>query len=70
MIDFPTFYNGKFLYPLAQTVPQLRLIPASPLILAIYAWVGPLAEVWVFWTFCLIVLNAKIYFSSDSAHKA
>jgi hypothetical protein len=67
LIDFPTFYNGKFLYPLAHSVPQLRLIYASPIALVIYAWVGPLAEVCVAWMFCLIVLNAKIYLSPDSA---
>jgi hypothetical protein len=67
LIDFPTFYNGTFLYPVAQAVPQLRIIPGAPIALAIYAWVGPLAEVWVIWTFCLIVINAKTYFFPDPA---
>jgi hypothetical protein len=66
LIDFPTFYNGEFLYPPSHAVPQLSLIYASSIALAIYAWVGPLAEVCVAWLLCVIVLNAKIYFSPDS----
>jgi hypothetical protein len=63
IIHFPTFYNGEFLYPLDHAVPQLRIIHTSRIAMAIYAWIGPLAEVWVIWMLCLFVVNAKAYFS-------
>ncbi len=61
LIDFPTFYNAKYVYPLARAVPQLKLIYASPGNLAIYAWFGPLAEASIIWMFFAVIFNAKRY---------
>jgi hypothetical protein len=60
-ISFPTFYNGKYVYPLSEAVPQLKLIYVSRVALTIYAWVGPVAEASIIWMFFVLVLNAKIY---------
>jgi hypothetical protein len=61
IIDFPTFYNGKYVYPLANAAPQLKLIYASPTVLAIYAWFGPFAEAIIIWMFIQVIVNAKLY---------
>ena len=67
LIGFPTFYNGKYAYPLAHAVPQLRIIYTSRIAFAIYAWLGPLAEAWIVWTLCVVALNVKTYFSPQPA---
>jgi hypothetical protein len=61
IIDFPTFYNGKYVYPLAGAVPQLRLIYTSPTVLAIYAWFGPFAEACIIWMLFAVIMNARLY---------
>lgn len=61
IVDFPTFYNGKYVYPLAGAVPQLKLIYTSPTVLAIYAWFGPFAEACIIWMFFAVIMNAKLY---------
>jgi hypothetical protein len=61
LIDFPTFFNGKYVSPIAGAVPQLKLIYASRVALSLYAWVGPIVESTILWMFLVIVLNAKIY---------
>ncbi len=61
IVDFPTFYNGKYVYPLAGAVPQLKLIYASPTFLAIYAWFGAFAEACIIWMLFAVILNAKLY---------
>ena len=67
VIDFPTFFNGKYAYPLDHAVPQVKLIYGSPVALAIYAWLGPLCEVGVLWMLSMSVINAKTYLSTDTA---
>jgi len=47
IIGFPTFYNGKFAYPLDHAVPQIKLIYGSPIALAI-AKIRPLQLMNVF----------------------
>lgn len=63
IIDFPTFYNAKYVYPLTEAVPQLKLIYISRVALTIYAWVGPIVEASIVWMFFVLVLNAKTYLS-------
>jgi len=60
LIGFPTFYNGKYLYPPSATAPQLLLITHSPISLTIYAWLGPIGEASILWAFCTLLLNAKM----------
>jgi len=67
LIAFPTFYNGKFVYPLGEAVPQLKLIYASRIALAVYAWFGPIVETTIIWMFSLLTLNAKTYFLPQPA---
>jgi hypothetical protein len=67
VIDFPTFYNGKYAYPLDHAVPQVKLIYGSSVALAIYAWLGPLCEVAVLWMLSMSVINAKTYASPAAA---
>jgi hypothetical protein len=64
VIDFPTFYNGKYVYPLAGAVPQLKLVYGSSTLLAIYAWFGPFAEALILWMFFVTTLNANRYYAS------
>ncbi len=63
IIAFPTFYNARYVYPLNEGVPQLKLIYISRTALTIYAWVGPIAEASIAWMFFVLVLNAKTYLS-------
>jgi hypothetical protein len=67
VIDFPTFYNGKYAYPLNHAVPQVKLIYGSPIALAIYAWLGPLCEVAVIWMLSMLLVNGKTYASPAAA---
>jgi len=62
LIGFPTFYNGKFLYPPSETAPQLALIAQSRIALAIYAWFSPIGEASILWALSAVVLNAKTCF--------
>jgi hypothetical protein len=57
---------GKYVYPLSGAVPQLKLVYVSRVALAIYAWIGPIAETTVLWMFLLLVLNAKTYLQPQS----
>jgi len=66
LIQFPTLYNGKFVYPLSHVAPQLRLIYTSRIAFAIYAWLGPIVEVGLFWMLCTVVINARTYFFPKS----
>jgi hypothetical protein len=61
LISFPTFYNGRLVYPLSEAVPQLTVIYVSRIALVVYAWIGPIAETTVIWMFLLLTLNAKTY---------
>jgi len=61
VIGFPTFYNGKYVYPLSHAVPQLKLIYESRVAMIIYAWLGPLVEASIIWMFSMLVVNAKTY---------
>jgi hypothetical protein len=67
VISFPTFYNGKYAYPLDHAVPQVKVIYGSPFALAVYAWLGPICEVCVFWMLAMLIVNAKTYLSADAA---
>jgi hypothetical protein len=70
IIDFPTFFNGKYVYPINQAVPQLKLIYVSRFALTLYAWIGPVAEAAIIWMFFVLVLNAKIYLFPQPPDKA
>ena len=65
LIAFPTFYNGKYVYPLSHAVPQLKLIYESRVALVIYAWLGPLTEASIIWMFSVLVMNAKTYLAQQ-----
>lgn len=67
LIDFPTFYNGKFACPLDQAAPQVKVIYGSPVALAVYAWLGPICEVTVVWMLSMLVVNAKTYAAPANA---
>jgi hypothetical protein len=67
VINFPTFYNGKYAYPIDQAVPQVKLIYGSPVALAIYAWLGPICEVAILWMLSMSVIHAKVYASPPAA---
>ena len=69
IISFPTFYNGQYVYPLSEAVPQLKLIYVSRVALTIYAWVGPVAEASIIWMVFVLVLNAKTYLFSQRLDK-
>lgn len=60
-IAFPTFYNGKYVYPPSHAVPQFRVIYESRVALVIYAWLGPFIEATIIWMFSMLVVNAKTY---------
>ena len=67
VINFPTFYNGKYAYPIDQAVPQVKLIYGSPVALAIYAWLGPICEVAILSMLSMSVIHAKVYASPPAA---
>jgi hypothetical protein len=67
LISFPTLYNGKFVYPVANAVMQLRSVYSSPTALAIYAWFGPVAEAMVVWMLSYQLVNVKTFMALDSA---
>jgi hypothetical protein len=65
LIGFPTLYNGKFVYPIASGVMQLKYIYSSRIALSLYAWFGPVAEATVVWMLCHLVINAGAFLSPN-----
>ena len=61
LIDFPTLYNGGYVYPPESAVPQLHIIYTSNFVLTVYAWMSPLMEVGCLWMFLLFTFNFRAY---------
>ena len=61
VLDFPTLYNGGYVYPPDEAVPQLHVIYTSRAALTVYAWLSPLVEVIVLWAFVFLTLNLGTY---------
>lgn len=64
LVDFPTLYNGKYVYPPADSIPQLRLIYTSDIALTIYAWMSPVVETTCLWMLLLFSINFKVYLTT------
>jgi hypothetical protein len=67
LIGFPTFYNGKFVYPVTNAVIHASFIYTSQVALAVYAWFGPIAEATVIWALSHLAMNAKTFVSLSHA---
>jgi len=61
VIQFPTLFNGGFVYPRSHAIVQFQAIYTSRFTLALYAWFCPLGEVTVIWFLSLLLFNFKTY---------
>lgn len=61
LVNFPTLYNGKYVYPMGTAISQFLPIYQMQTALAIYAWLCPIMEVCVAWAFLLFLFNLRTY---------
>jgi hypothetical protein len=55
LIGCPTFLNGKFIYPHADTFWLFQHVTDSPVIFALYAWMGPFLDAFMVYAFIFIL---------------